>query len=87
MVMAVMANVVVLNFAYDVPVKLFSIHLLVMATFVVAPSIKRLSDFFLFNKIVEPEVSQAFYRNAKNKWYYRVAKSITVIIFLVPALT
>src|SRR5688572_9699835 len=83
-VIAVMSNVVVLNFAYDVPAKLFSMHLLFMAAYIVAPDVKRLSGFCLFNSFVEPEVSQVFYRNAKNKWYYVVAKSLIVILFLSP---
>ena len=86
-VIAVMSNVVVLNFAYDVPAKLFSIHLLLMATFIIVPDIRRLLDFFLFNRFVEPEVSQVFYRHAKNKLYYIVAKSLIVVLFLWPGVT
>jgi hypothetical protein len=39
---AVMANVVALNFCYDVPVKLYSAHLLAMAVFLVLPDARRL---------------------------------------------
>ena len=46
---AVMSNVVALNFFYDVPVKLFSMHLLAMAVFLVLPDAKRLAQtFFLY---------------------------------------
>lgn len=46
---AVMSNVVALNFFYDVPVKLFSVHLLAMAVFLVLPDAKRLAQtFFLY---------------------------------------
>lgn len=45
--MAVMTNVFALNVFYDVPVKLFSFHLLLMAAFVAAPDAGRLFDFFL----------------------------------------
>ncbi|HKV08178.1 MAG TPA: hypothetical protein VJ725_08580 [Thermoanaerobaculia bacterium] len=47
-------QVVMLNFCYDVPVKLFSSHLLVMALVLAAPDLRRLADLFLFNRRVEP---------------------------------
>jgi hypothetical protein len=39
--------VFMLNMTYDVPVKLFSFHLLLMALFLLGPDISRLFDFFL----------------------------------------
>lgn len=47
-----MTQVFVLNMTYDVPVKLFSFHLLLMALFLLAPEIKRLVDFFFRNRAV-----------------------------------
>jgi hypothetical protein len=52
--MAVMSNVVMLNFSYDVPVKLYSSHLLAMAVFLIVPDLRRLADFFLLDRRVEP---------------------------------
>ncbi len=52
--MSVLANVVMLNFAYDVPVKLFSVHLFVIALVLAAPDLRRLADFFLFNRRTDP---------------------------------
>lgn len=43
---AVMGHVAVLNFCYDVPVKLFSSVLTFMAVFLLAPDAKRLAAFF-----------------------------------------
>jgi hypothetical protein len=43
-----------LNMTYDVPVKLFSLHLTLMAMFLVAPDAKRLFTFFVLNRRVEP---------------------------------
>lgn len=43
----VLLNVFALNLCYDVPVKLYSLHLFGMAIFVAAPSGRRLVDFFL----------------------------------------
>ncbi len=42
---AVMSHVVILNFCYDVPVKLFSSMLTFMALFLIAPDAKRLAAF------------------------------------------
>ena len=47
---AIMLNVVMLNFSYDVPVKLFSCHLVLIALFIVSPYIKKLTDFFIFQR-------------------------------------
>jgi uncharacterized membrane protein YphA (DoxX/SURF4 family) len=48
-----MTMVVVLNFCYDVHVKLYSMHLLAMAVLLVLPDLRRLADLFLFNRTVE----------------------------------
>jgi hypothetical protein len=50
---AVISNIVMLNYAFDVPVKLYSTHLLLMAVFVVAPDVKRLASFFVLNRTPE----------------------------------
>lgn len=46
---AVLANIVALNFFYDVPVKLYSSHLLAMAVFLVLPDAHRLAQFFVLH--------------------------------------
>ena len=54
----VMSHVVVLNFCYDVPVKLFSLHLLALAIFLAAPDARRLINLFVLNRTVEPALTQ-----------------------------
>ena len=54
---AAMTNVFMLNMSYDVPVKLFSFHLLAMSIFIVAPDLKRLAGFFILNRTVEAKVN------------------------------
>ena len=49
-VIAVMSNIVMLNFCYDVPVKLYSVHLWLMAAFILLPDVPRLVDFFVRNR-------------------------------------
>ena len=53
MSIGVLSNVVALNFSYDVPVKLYSSHLLAMAIFVVLPDVRRLANFFILNRGTE----------------------------------
>jgi hypothetical protein len=46
----VLINVFALNMSYDVPVKLFSFHLLLMAVFLAAPDLPRLANLLVFNR-------------------------------------
>jgi hypothetical protein len=47
---AVLANIVVVNFTHDLPVKLVSTSYLLMACYLVAPDLRRLSALFVENK-------------------------------------
>lgn len=51
--MGAMGNVFLLNMSYDVPVKLFSLHLLLMAVVLAAPDLGRMADFFLFHRAAQ----------------------------------
>jgi uncharacterized membrane protein YphA (DoxX/SURF4 family) len=53
-VCAVMLNIVLMNFSYDVPVKLYSSNLLLMSTFLVLGDARRLIDVFLLNRATVP---------------------------------
>ena len=61
---AVLSNVVMLNFSYDVPVKLYSSHLLAMAVFLAAPEARRLANVFLFNRATEPAETRPLFGRA-----------------------
>ncbi|HJX29607.1 MAG TPA: hypothetical protein VJ885_17020, partial [Thermoanaerobaculia bacterium] len=80
MSIAVMTNVVLLNFCYDVPVKLFSSHLLLMGLFLVLPHAGRLADLFLFNRPVEPVVQKPLFQR---KWVNRTAMGLATVLVLV----
>ncbi len=67
----VMSNVVMLNFTYDVPVKLFSLHLLFMAIFLTVPDAKRLLDFFILNR--QPGTVEIAPLWKGTKWFYPYA--------------
>ena len=57
----VMSNVVMINFSYDVPVKLYSSHLLLMAVFLAAPDLKRLLNLLVLNRSVPPAESRPLF--------------------------
>ncbi|HSG38444.1 MAG TPA: hypothetical protein VLE27_02305, partial [Thermoanaerobaculia bacterium] len=66
--MGVLANVVMLNMSYDVPVKLFSSHLLAMAVFLILPDLRRLANLLVFNRPTEPaELRPLFARPLLNR--------------------
>ncbi|HEU4432043.1 MAG TPA: hypothetical protein VFR51_01520 [Pyrinomonadaceae bacterium] len=62
MSIGVMSNVVALNFSYDVPVKLYSTHLLAMAVFLALPDARRLANFFFLNRPAECVRVQPLFR-------------------------
>src|SRR5437763_16588523 len=50
----VMLHVAVLNFCYDVPVKLFSTHLVLMSVFLTLPDLPWLAKVFVLGRRAEP---------------------------------
>jgi uncharacterized membrane protein YphA (DoxX/SURF4 family) len=54
LVALVMLNVAAINYCFDVPVKLYSSMLFIMAVFLTAPDIKRLLCVFVYHKPVLP---------------------------------
>jgi len=62
MSIGVLSNVVALNFSYDVPVKLYSSHLLAMAIFVLLPDVRRVVNFFVLNRPTESVTVQPLFR-------------------------
>jgi hypothetical protein len=51
----VLVNVVLLNYTFDVPVKLYSTNLLLMAVFLAAPDARRLFTVLVLNRAVPPK--------------------------------
>tara|TARA_R110002073_G_scaffold296322_1_gene462301 strand:- start:11454 stop:12698 length:1245 start_codon:yes stop_codon:yes gene_type:complete len=52
-VLGIMVNVAFMNLTYDIPVKLFSIHLVIMASILLITNRKRILNFFFKNEAVE----------------------------------
>ena len=54
MTFGVMLNVMMLNYCYDVPVKLSSTHMVLMSLFLISLRAERLYAFFISNRKIEP---------------------------------
>ena len=82
---AVMSNVAMLNFAYDVPVKLFSLHLLAMAFFLLLPDLGRLANVLVLNR---PAAAVELRPQLSGRWrrWAPLARAAFVLLLLVPAL-
>ena len=63
--LADMIQVFTLNMSYDVPVKLFSFHLVVMAAFLLAPETQRLLNFFVLDRPAEPSKCPDLFRERR----------------------
>jgi hypothetical protein len=63
---AVLVNVAMLNYCYDIPVKLYSTMLLLLAVYIAAPDAERLLDFFLRHRT--PSASSAGPPPFRNRW-------------------
>ncbi len=50
----VMINVMMLNYCYDVPVKLLSTHMVIIALYLISIDLKRIIQFFISNESVTP---------------------------------
>lgn len=79
---AVMANVVMLNFCYDIPVKLYSTHLLVMGLFLGLSDIRRLAKVFFWNRPSEPVRIPPPFCGPRSIWLHRLVKVYFVFMLI-----
>jgi hypothetical protein len=66
-----------LNMTYDVPVKLFVFHLILMSLFLLAPEFSRLADFFLSNRAAGPSTQPQLFRTRRAN---RIALAAQIIL-------
>jgi uncharacterized membrane protein YphA (DoxX/SURF4 family) len=71
-----MTMVLLLNLCYDVPVKIYSFHYLVMAILLAAPDLRRLADLFLFNRPVAPARTPPLFARR------RLDQAVQLLLFL-----
>ena len=72
-----MLQVFVLNLCYDVPVKLYSFHLLLMAVWIALPDLRRLADFLLFHRTVEPRPLRTPF---ERRWLERARRPVKLLV-------
>jgi hypothetical protein len=60
-----LSMVVILNFCYDVHVKIYSMHLLFTALLLVAPDLRRLADMLVLNRRVEPRKERPLFADPR----------------------
>jgi hypothetical protein len=82
----VLSNVVMLNLSYDVPVKLYSSHLLLMAVFLAAPGLKRLAGLFLWNRRVPPAEPRPLFASRRANLGALVFRTVFILYVAVAAL-
>jgi hypothetical protein len=74
-----MTHVFMLNMTYDVPVKLFSLHLILMSLFLLAPDFLRLVNFFFGERTVAPSAAPELFRSRRAN---RIAFAVQVVFGL-----
>ncbi|HUQ82776.1 MAG TPA: hypothetical protein VM076_16615 [Gemmatimonadaceae bacterium] len=75
-------GVFMVNMTYDVPVKLFSFHLVLMSIFLIAPDARRLMNWFVLNRPVVPESPPRYGATARSHRGWIIAQ----LVFLAWAL-
>ena len=63
--LADLTQVFMLNMTYDVPVKLFSFHLILLSVFLLAPEFSRLANVLALNRTAEPSTQPALFRTRR----------------------
>jgi hypothetical protein len=74
----VMAHIVALNFCYDVPVKLFSTHLLIMAIWLIGPDVRSLFELFVLRKPAAPGTNTQMTRWVWLNWSWVGLRTLLV---------
>ena len=77
--LADLIQVFVLNMTYDVPVKLYSFHLILFALYLLAPEARRLCDFFFSNRAVAPSAEPPLFSTRRA---HRLAIALQILFGL-----
>ncbi len=80
-------NVVAMNFCFDIPVKLFSSNLLLMALLIAAPDARRLLDLFVRNRPAPAREYRPFFTDRRRRVAGTVVKVLTIGTVLVLNIT
>ena len=80
--LGVVFGVFMVNMTYDVPVKLFAFHLVLMSIVLIAPDARRLIDWFVLNRTVVPAAPPRYGSSTRSHRGWIIAQ----MVFLVWAL-
>lgn len=75
----VFANVMVMNLSYDIPVKLYSTHLLIMCFFLLSFEYRRVVDFFVLNRAT---IAGNLYSVRFPKKWLRISRIVLKSLFI-----
>ena len=77
-------NVVMINLSYDVPVKLFAMHLLFASIFLLALDSRRLVTLLVLNRpVAGTSAYEPIYTRPWQRWGLRLAKATMVVLILI----
>lgn len=79
-IMGVMSHVAVMNFSYDIPVKLFSVHLVFLALILFLTDIKRFFKVFFQNKTAE---KVTLYQVSDDTAYPKIIAGLKIFVLVI----
>jgi uncharacterized membrane protein YphA (DoxX/SURF4 family) len=82
----VLLHVSLINFGFDVSVKLFSAFLLLLALLLAYPGIKKIIRLFIFRKEQQPEEPVSLMMQKTGRRNYYIIKSAVLVLFLTESL-
>jgi hypothetical protein len=85
--MALMDSIAIfaLNMTYDVPVKLFAFHLILLSVFLLAPNLVRLRDFFLLKRATAARPESPLGSTPRRRRAWLIAQLVYGVLVLVLA--
>lgn len=80
-----MTNVMLLNFCYDVPVKIYSTHLVMMSVMIILPDVRRLANVLVLNRAAEPAAPSGVWRAGWPSLTHAIVKTAVIgFLFVLP---
>lgn len=83
---AAMINIVMINFSFDISVKLYSCFLLLLCCIIIAPYSKKLFYFFVLDKKFEGEERKDVHYPRKKNSIYIISKTLVIVFLFADAL-
>ena len=84
---AVLLNIVMINFGFDISVKVFSIYLLFLSLVIISPNLNNLKLFFFSNQSTIQQFKPLVISSKKNLFAYAFGKPLVIGLILFEALS